>query len=62
MYGINKIVQSTKRKCIYLTFYLSYFIFLTKLLPFQVVRNSVIEIQIIKKSDNDSQDSTISSS
>ena len=62
MYGINEIVQSTKIKCIFLTFYLLYFIFLTKLLPFQVVRNSVIEIQIIKKSDNDSQDSTISSS
>ena len=36
--------------------------FLRKLLSFQVVRNSVIEIQIIKKTDNHSQDSAMSSS
>ena len=42
--------------------YLSSFMFLRKLLSFQVVRNSVIEIQIIKKTDNHSQDSAMSSS
>ena len=53
MDGTNEIVQSTKIKCLFLTFYLSYFIFITKaFLSFQVVRNSVIEIQIIKKSNN----------
>ena len=37
--------------------------FLRKLLSFQVVRNSVIEIQIIKKkNDNHSQDSAMSGS
>ena len=36
--------------------------FLRKILPFQVVRNPVIEIQIIKQNDNYTQDSAMSSS
>ena len=43
-------------------FYLSYFIFLTKFFPFQIVRNYAIEIQIIKNNENHFQDSAISSS
>ena len=42
--------------------FIIFYIFNKAFLSFQVVRNSVIEIQISKKSDNDSQDSTISSS
>ena len=36
--------------------------FLRKILPFQVVRNPVIEIQIIKQNDNYTQVSAMSSS
>ena len=36
--------------------------FLRKILPFQVVQNPVIEIQIIKQNDNYTQDSAMSSS
>ena len=47
-------------------FYLSYFIFLTKFFPFQIVRNYVIEIQVEnhfenQKNENHFQDSAISS-
>ena len=53
---IHEIVQSKTIKCLFLKFYLSYFMFLTKPLPFQFIKNSVIENQIIKKNDNHFQD------
>ena len=57
----QKKIHSTTMKCFFLASYLLYFMILSNLLLFQVARNSVIEIQIIKQNDNHSQDSAINS-
>ena len=62
MDGTNEIVQSTKIKCLFLTFYLSYFIFLTKLFClFKLLEILSLKFKLSKRVIM-SQDSTISSS